>query len=268
MSDYQKFVAAAQLGDQATLAQAAALATEVTAGSRGQTVQAARQAAIEAGIVVRSVRTYQTWREIAQWAGFGTADGGEWVEGLSFRAHHEAKDAGISIEELRATPTAVADIKAAEIAAKEARLAEVTAKYAAKAAELKLANETRLANEKAARQALVAAQEARLAKIDGVQGVDEVPVPVRVYSAQPVSAIGEWADGIDAARVTPIRQAPAPVVEPAESDSATPITAGFRSVTGVFFYEHAGDDAQLRKFAANLHEIMEWVDAQIAAKVS
>lgn len=263
-TQYPEIINAVAYGTQAVLDIAGALAIDIPAGAldvTGKLIEARKQA-IAVGGYVRSVETWKEWRLVALWADR------RWVADQSLYAHAEAKRAGLTVEEFRTTPTAVADIKAAEIAAKQARLDEVTAKYAAKAAELKLANEARIADEKAARQVLVAAQEARLAKIDGIEETAAVPVPVRVYSAQPVSAIGEWADGIDAARVTPIRQAAPPVIESAEVDYATPYTASVRSSVGVFFFEHQDNDKQLAKVIANLEEIVAWAKSLRAAKVS
>lgn len=263
-TQYPEIINAVAYGTQAVLDIAGALAIDIPGGAldvTGKLIEARKQA-IAVGGYVRSVETWKEWRLVALWADR------RWVADQSLYAHAEAKRAGLTIEEFRVTPTAVADIKAALVASKATAIEAARTEVSTRIADAAARQEIRIANEKAARQALVAAQEARLAKLDGIEGVEEVPVPVRVYSAQPVSAIGEWADGIDAARVTPIRQAAPLVVESAEVDYATPITAGLRSVTGVFFYEHAGDDAQLRKFVANLEEITAWAKSQIAAKVS
>lgn len=262
MSDFTAFVAAAKLGDQSILAQAQALAEEIPAGTTNMTgkIATARKAAIADGSEVRSPRTLQYYRDVALWAGFGTAEGGAWAEGLSFRGHIDAKEAGIGIDILRANPTGalaerqafIAKLAADKADADKAFRAEQAAKQAALMAEQAEARE-------AALQAAAERQASRVAA-ELLRGPSAVAVP-----PQPM---GSWTQSVEAARVAPVRvvsgQA-APVIESAELVQHSVAALILMSLTSRIEREGIQTDAETLALVEGLRAVADRLEARMLA---
>lgn len=117
MAGYGRVVSAALAETRSKFALAEALALDIPPRRPGPSEDAAiseyladaRRAIIDAGGEERSVGTLANYRFTALWVSDVNVTNFEWVEGASFTAHQEARQAGMTVDEFAAMPSPTID---------------------------------------------------------------------------------------------------------------------------------------------------------------
>lgn len=268
MSDFAAFVTATRMGDNASLMQADALVEAIPAGTMHvmSLIEAARQTAVEAGLYVRSAKHLAKLRELALWAGQNADGEPDWVSGISFWGHLEAKEHGFGIHVLRANPQVVAERKAGLAADKAAR--ELANREAAQAAAALAATQ---AAERSARQA--AEQVAREAALQASAERQTSRVAAELLRgpsavAAPPQPMGSWTQSVEAARVAPVRVVSghaAPVIESAEPVQHSVAALILMSLTSRIEREGIQTDAETLALVEGLRAVADRLEARMLA---